>query len=65
MFEFEASHPLHTHTRSTSYIYNAFQLFLLRPVVVRMQPEQPDIYMLGLSVTVAVVGNSLGLSLVA
>ena len=65
MFEFEASHPLHTHNRSLSYIYNAFQLFLLWLVVVRMQPQQPDIYMLGLSVTVAVVGDSLGLSLVA
>jgi hypothetical protein len=54
----EAPHPLHSHSRSTSYICYVFQHLLL--VVIRMQP-QPDI--LGLTVRVVAVGDSLGLSL--
>ena len=37
----EAPHPLHTHIRSSSYIYNVFQHLLLWLVGIRMQP-QPD-----------------------
>jgi hypothetical protein len=57
----EAPHPVHTHTRSISYIHKVFQHLILWLVGVRMQC-QPDIY-----VTVVVVGDSLGLgfSLVA
>jgi hypothetical protein len=47
----EAPHPVHTHRRSCSYIYNAFQHLLLQPVVIRMQ-TQCDI----------AVGDSLGVS---
>jgi hypothetical protein len=37
---FEAPHPLHTHGRSSSYIYIVFQHLLqwLVLVVIRMQP---------------------------
>ena len=35
-------HPLHTHSRSISYIYNVFQPLLLWLLVLSMQP-QPDI----------------------
>jgi len=38
----EASHPLHTHSRFSSYIYNALQHLLLRLVDIRMPPH-PDI----------------------
>jgi hypothetical protein len=54
-----APHALHTHSRSTSYIYNVFQHLLLWLVVIKMQSQHD---MLGLTVTV-VVGNSLGFSL--
>jgi hypothetical protein len=57
----EASHPLHTHTRSSSYIYKVFQHLLQWLVVIRMQHHTD---MLGLAVTVVVVGHSLGFSLV-
>jgi hypothetical protein len=38
----ESPHYLHTHIRSSCYIYNAIQHLLQRLVVIRMQP-QPDI----------------------
>jgi hypothetical protein len=39
----EAPHPVHTHSRSTSFIYKVFQhLLQWLVVVIRMQP-QPDI----------------------
>ena len=34
----EAPHPLHTHSRSTSYIYNVFKHLELWLVVIGMQP---------------------------
>ena len=37
-----APHPLHTHRRSISYIYNVFQHLTLWLLFIRMQP-QPDI----------------------
>jgi hypothetical protein len=55
----EAPHSLHTHRRSTSYIYKVFQQ-LLWLVVIRMQ-IQPDICLD--SHTVVAVGVSLGFSL--
>ena len=39
---FEAPHPLHTHSRSSLYIYNAIQNLLLWLQVIRMLPH-PDI----------------------
>ena len=36
---FWTPHPLHTHVRSTSYIYIVFQHLLLWLVVIRMQPN--------------------------
>jgi hypothetical protein len=41
----EASHPLHTHSRFSLYIYNAIQNLLLWLQVIRMPPH-PDIYSL-------------------
>jgi hypothetical protein len=41
-----APHPLHTHSRSSSYIYKVFQLLLLRLAVIWMRP-QPDIICFG------------------
>ena len=35
----ETPHPLHTHGRSSSYIYNAFQNLLLWLQVIRIQPH--------------------------
>jgi hypothetical protein len=35
----ETLHPVHTHNRSSSYIYTVFKHLLLRPVVIRMQPH--------------------------
>jgi hypothetical protein len=35
----EASHPLHTHSRSSLYIYIVFQHLLQWLVVIRMQPH--------------------------
>jgi hypothetical protein len=35
----ETLHPVHTHNRSSSYIYTVFQHLLLRPAVIRMQPH--------------------------
>jgi hypothetical protein len=35
----EASHPLHTHSRSSLYIYKVFQHLLQWLVVIRMQPH--------------------------
>jgi hypothetical protein len=42
----EAPHSLHTHSRSSLYIYNAIQHLLLWLQVIRMLPH-PDIYSLG------------------
>jgi hypothetical protein len=53
----EAPHPLHTHRRSTLYIYNVFPHLILQLQVIRMQP--PTWYMLGLTVKVVVVGDFL------
>jgi hypothetical protein len=45
----EASHPLHTHGRSSLYIYIVFQHLLQFPVVIRMPPH-PYIHPLGVDV---------------
>ena len=42
----EAPHPLHTHSRSTSYIYKVFKHLELWLVVIRIPPH-PDIFLLG------------------
>ena len=42
----EAPHSLHTHSRSSLYIYNAIQNLTLLLKVIRMQPH-PDICSLG------------------
>jgi hypothetical protein len=57
-----APHPPHTHRTSLSCINKVIQQVLLRLAIIWMQP-QPD--MLGLTVTVVVVGDSLGFSLVS
>ena len=54
----EAPHTLLTLIRSASYIYIVFQHLLLQPVVTRVQPQRD---MLGFTVTVVVVGDSLAL----
>ena len=55
------SNPLHTHIRS-NYIYDVIQNPLLWLQVIGMQP-QPDKLGFTVTVTVAVVGESLGYSL--
>ena len=54
----EGPHTLLTLIRSASYIYIVFQHLLLRPVVTRVQPQRD---MLGFTVTVVEVGDSLAL----
>jgi hypothetical protein len=56
-----APSPVHTHRRSSTYIYNVFQHLLLWSVVIRMQ-FQPDICWVSL-IAVAEVGDSLALAL--
>jgi hypothetical protein len=53
----EATHPLHSHSRSTSCIYKVFQHLLLWLVAIRKE-TQAD--MLGLTVLALAVGDSLG-----
>ena len=57
----EASHMLHTHSRSFSYIYNVFHHILLWLVVMSMPPH---LLYLGLTVTEE-VGDSFGFWLVS
>jgi len=57
----ETLHPVDTHSKSTSYIYNVFQHLLLLPVVIRKQP-QPDIC--SLRAVESAVRDFLGFSLV-
>jgi hypothetical protein len=56
----EAPHPLHTHSRSSSYIYIVFQHLLLWLQVIRMQ-HQPDIYLV--SQSKVGVGDSPGFAM--
>jgi hypothetical protein len=42
----EASHTIHTHSRSTSYIYKVFQHLELCLVAIRIPPH-PDNFLLG------------------
>ena len=53
----EVHHTLHTHSRSSSYIYKVFQHLLQFLVVIRM-PSHPDICSLRLRVDA--VGIALG-----
>ena len=46
VLKIETPHPLHTHIRSSLYIYNAIQHLLQRLVVISMPPH-PDICPLG------------------
>ena len=57
------THPLHTHSRSTSYIYNVFQHLVLWLVVIRMQVHQPDLLWVSQSQNHTESVNSLGFSL--
>jgi hypothetical protein len=52
-----APHTLHTHSRSSSYIYIVFLHLILWLVVTRMQ------HMLGLTIKVVVVGDSPGFTM--
>ena len=56
-------YPLKTHITSTLYIYEVFQHLLLWLWVIRMQSHTESAW--SLTVTVVVVGDSLGFSLVA